>query len=253
MNPWIGALIAVVAGVLVGSIAGRVLRKVLSHERQPTAIREVAGNIAGFAFALCVAAGLITAVGIVAPEQLDTIPRGLVNYFPRVMVAGLLLLLGNIAGSVLGMAVGRAAQRATGEDQPAVGKTVRGLVLGTAVLLAVSQLGMDTTLVNLAVAALLFSLGATFTLLTALGGRDVARNVAAGRYVRKILPEGSELLGAVPGTVVRVHSASVELRTADGRIVHVPAAALLSGPLEYRTATDASRVDDAWPPPVTDA
>lgn len=244
MNPWIGALIAVGAGVVVGSIVGRVLRKVLSHERQPVAIREVAGSIGGFAFALCVAAGLITAVGIVAPDQLETIPRGLVNYFPRVMVAGMLLLLGNIAGSVAGMVVGRAAQRAAGEPKPNVVKAVKIVILSAAGILAVSQLGIDTTLINLAVAALLFSAGATFTLLTAFGGRDVARNVAAGRYVRRVLPVGAELLGAVSGTVVKVHPASVEIRRPDGVTVHIPSTRLMDGPIEFRRPGLGS-----WPPP----
>lgn len=234
MNAWIGAAIAVGAGLVVGSIAGRVTRRLLSHQRQPEAIREVAGSIGGFVFALGVAVGLVTAVGIVAPDQLDTVPRQLINYLPKVLVAGLIVLFGNVAASIASMVVGRALQRATGSARPGPVRVVRAVIVALAVILAVSQLGIDTTIVNLGVAAVLFSGGATFTLLTALGARDVARNVAAGRYVRRVLPVGAELVGEHGGTVVEVHPATVELRRADGTTVHVPNARLLDGVITFR-------------------
>jgi hypothetical protein len=234
VNGWIGALIAVAAGVVVGQVAGRVVRRVLSNQRQPQAIREVAPSIGGFVLALCIAGGLITAVGIVSPEQLETMPRGLVNYLPKVIVAGIMLLLGNVAASVVGMVVSKSLAAAAGGPRPGPVRAIKAVVMGAAIILAVSQLGVDTTIVNLAVAALLFSAGATFTLLTAYGGRDVARNVAAGRYVRRVLPVGAELIAPVAGIVVKVHPATVELQTADGTTSHVPASSLMAGPLEFR-------------------
>jgi len=244
MNPWIGAAIAIAGGLVVGSIVGRLVRRVLSHERQPEAIREVAPSIGGFVFALGIAVGLITAVGVVAPDQLTTMPRGLINYFPKVLVAGLMLLVGNIVASVLGMIVGRALQKAAGEARPGPVRLVKGVITATFGILAVSQLGVNTTIINLAVAALLFSAGATFTLLTALGGRDVARNVAAGRYVRRVLPLDAELVGAVEGRVVRVHPATVEVRRADGVTVHVPHSELLATSLQFRRPEPPGSVAD---------
>ncbi len=146
------------------------------------------------------------------------------------------------------MVVGRAAQRASGEPKPKVVKAIKGACLGTAIILGVSQLGIDTTIVNLAVAALLFSAGATVTLLTAFGGRDMARKVAAGRYVRRILPVGAELTAPVQGTVVKVHPASVEVRRPDGVTVHVPSAQLMDAPIEFRR--DTSDSTPGWPPPT---
>lgn len=234
MNEWIAAAIAVVAGIVIGQIAGRIVRRVLSHQRQPEAIRQVAGSIGGFVLALCIAAGLVTAVGIVSPDQLETMPRGLVNYLPRVIVAGIMILIGNVAASVIGLVVGRSLHQAAGEERPGPVKIVKGVVVGAAVILAVGQLGVDTTIVNLAVAALLFTAGLTFTLLTASGGRDVARNVAAGRYVRRIVPVGAELVSPVAGVVVKLHPATVEIRRADGVTVHLPSAELLAAPIEFR-------------------
>ena len=141
MNTWVAAAIAVAAGVVVGQLAGRIVRRVLSHDRQPAAIREVAGSIGGFVFALCLTAGLVTAVGIIDPSQLETMPRGLVNYLPKLIVAGIMVLLGNVAASVLGMVVGRSLQQASGEERPTVVRAVKGVVVGAAVILAVGQLG----------------------------------------------------------------------------------------------------------------
>jgi hypothetical protein len=237
MNHWLGAAIAIAAGIVVGQVLGRIVRRLLSNERQPPAIREVAPSIGGFVLGICVAAGCITAVGIIDPDQLATMPRGLVNYFPKVIVAGAMVLIGKIAASIVGMIVGRSVQTAAGQPNQAIVKVVKGIVLGAAAILAVAQLGIDTTIVNLAVAALLFSTGATLTLLTSFGGRDVARNVAAARYIRRVLPVGAELTSPVNGTVVKVHPASVEVQRADGVTVHLPAAELLGRPLEFRPPT----------------
>jgi small-conductance mechanosensitive channel len=113
-------------------------------------------------------------------------------------------------------------------------RIVKSVVIGATAILAVNQLGVDTTIINLAVASLLFSLGATFTLVAALGTRQLAGHVAAGRYVRRIVPVGAELIEPVSGTVVKVHPATVEIRRPDGSTVHIPNETLLTGSLQLR-------------------
>ena len=58
--------------------------------------------------------------------------------------------------------------------------------------------------------------------------------MAAGRYVRRILPVGAELVAPVEGTVVKVHPATVEIRRPDGVTMHVSTAQLLDAPIEFR-------------------
>ena len=235
MNPWISAAIAVAAGLVIGSMAARMIRRLIDRPERPEAVRQIAPAMSSFVMGLSVAAGLIAAVGFVSPDQLRTIPRSLVAYLPKVLVAAVLLMVGNVAGGFAAVATRSAMVRATGQPRPGVARAVKVTILCAAVILAVSQLGVDTTIVNLAVAALLFSAGAVVTLLIGLGGIDVARNVAAGRYIRRIAPPGAEVdTGEVSGVVVAVHPATIELRQADGSVVHLPHSTVLSRQITVR-------------------
>ncbi|MEZ5340757.1 MAG: hypothetical protein R2706_04710 [Acidimicrobiales bacterium] len=83
---------------------------------------------------------------------------------------------------------------------------VKSLVMGLAVLLAVAQLGIDTSVINLGVAAIFFGVAASLTLLVGLGGRDVAEQVASTRAVRRLVHEGDQVtLSDVSGTVLSIH------------------------------------------------
>ena len=61
------------------------------------------------------------------------------------------------------------------------------------VLLALGQLGVNTQLLTLTFAAVLLCLASAMAMLIGLGGGSVAREVAAGRYLRRILSEGDHV------------------------------------------------------------
>ena len=95
-NKWVVAGIVVGAGLLIGSILGPIVRKLLAKEKSPEALRELAPVIGSFVFWLCVSFGLIVGLGSASPGSLDPIPTKLVTYFPKVMVAGLLIIAGKV-------------------------------------------------------------------------------------------------------------------------------------------------------------
>ena len=96
-------------------------------------------------------------------------------------------------------------------------------IITLAVLLAVRQLGFDTTVINLGVAAIFFGVAGALMLLVALGGRRVASEVASTRILRKLFREGDTIqIDTIRGTVVAVHPTAVELDTIDGQRVLVP-------------------------------
>jgi hypothetical protein len=184
-------------------------------------------------FSALLAVGLIGALSTVDPTGLKKIPTDFLQYFPKLLVAGFMVLLGNVGASVASIAVRRAAIQATGSERPTAVRVVKAAIMGTAVILAVGQLGVNTTIINLAVAALVFSIGATITLLIGLGGRDVARQVGAGRYVQRVIKPGQRLrIGDVSGIVTAVHAASVEIDLGGGRSAHLPHAAIIESIVE---------------------
>ncbi|MGE0879399.1 MAG: mechanosensitive ion channel family protein [Acidimicrobiia bacterium] len=224
----IAAIAVGVGGIVVGSVVSPIVRKLLQNPKRPEAVREIAPAAASFVFWALLAFGLIMAIGMTSPETLKPIPSRLVAYFPKVLTAGVLLLLANVASTIVALAIDRAMLRATGQPKPQVTRIVKAVVLALGAILAVSQLGIDTTIVNLLLGALVFSVGASSALLVGLGGRDVARHLAAGRYLRRVVrPGDSVTAGGATGVVRELHPLSVEVELAGGERVHLPNAQLI--------------------------
>ncbi|MEZ5250804.1 MAG: hypothetical protein R2713_16825 [Ilumatobacteraceae bacterium] len=75
---------------------------------------------------------------------------------PRAVVAGLLVITGRIVAGVVVTAVGRAMLRATGRQSKGALRTVEVTIIALVALVAAGQLGIDTTILNILVAAIAF-------------------------------------------------------------------------------------------------
>ena len=222
------AVAAIILSVVIGSVGAGLLRRRLEGHNRRESLRQVAPAAASFVLWSCVAFGLLIAVSMASPGTLDPMPAKLVAYFPRAVVAGAFVLVGNVAAQLVGIAAGQAALKSTGRANPGLVRGIRTGVLSIGIMMAVSQLGINTTLVNLMAAGVVFGLAASTALLIGLGGRDVATQVAAGRYLRRVLHPGESLSAAgVSGRILAVHPATVELELDGGGRAHVPHARLL--------------------------
>jgi hypothetical protein len=172
-----------------------------------------------------------------SPESLKPIPARMVNYFPNILVAGVMLLAGNVMATILALAVQQATARATGQPRPALARIAKLVVLTGVGILAAAQLGINTMIINITVAAFMFGLAATVAMLIGLGGRDVARHVSAGRVLRRLVNTGDTIeVEDIAGVVVAIHPATVEVVLPSGVHVHLAHARLLAAP--FRTSRD---------------
>jgi small-conductance mechanosensitive channel len=90
-------------------------------------------------------------------------------------------------------------------------------------LTAATQLTLSTTFVALIIAILIAAAALTVALSFGLGGRDMARALSAGRYVRGAHQVGQTIsVGDIRGEVRAIESAATVLRTSDGDDVRVP-------------------------------
>ena len=88
---------------------------------------------------------------------------------------------------------------------------------------AAAQIAISTIVLLILVAIILAGVVATFALAFGLGGREFARAVSAGRYVRSAYQVGQEIsLGDVRGRITAIDAASTRLQDASGQSVHVP-------------------------------
>ena len=188
-------------------------------------------------FSLVLLVGLVVSVSVIAPGLLTDIPVQLIIYLPRVIVAVVMVVGARALATAAEIGVSRAVARAEPATQRRVLTAVRASILGLAGLLAVGQLGINTTIINLGMAALFFGSAATFTLLVGLGGQDVATQTAAARTLRRSLKVGDEIeLSDLSGIVVAEHPTALEIQRTDGSFVLVPAARLVTETVVVRRA-----------------
>jgi small-conductance mechanosensitive channel len=238
----ISALIALAAGIAVGALVGWAVRRIVQRRARRPEVREIGRALGIFLFWLAVAAGAVIAAGLLRPGTFAQLPNQVLEFLPRVLVAGLIVIAGYALAATLAAAFSAGLARAAGRTQRQGAIFIRAVVVGAAVLLALAQLGINTTIITLLVAALAFGAAAAMALLIGIGSRDVARNIAAGRYLHRVLRIGDEVkTGDVHGTVVALHPATLELNTGIDRTIHVPNADVLAGNLEIRRGSASGR------------
>lgn len=234
---WSWAIGSIAVGIMAGlAAAGLLWRALTSGRGHDPVVRDTARALALFLFLFLAVTGVVVAVSIVDRDELERIPSDLLDYLPHVLAAGIIAIGGRAIALISGSAVARALGPSSGRVRDQAAWLVRALVTAAAVIIALDQLGVDTTLLQIAGAAVLFAAAGASALLIGLGGRDLAAELAAGRYLQRMLRAGDRVvLGDVVGEVVEVHPATLELRLDDGSVRHVPNAdALRAGPVIRR-------------------
>jgi small-conductance mechanosensitive channel len=239
MNDWLLALVAIVAGIAVGLVLSRLAFGFVAASKRPVPIQQVARPISRLVFATSVVIGLLVAVGYLQPEALDELTADAIAFIPRLLVAAVIIIVANVLESFAGTAVATATARMPTQIQRQASLVVKATILALAVILAVGQLGVDTAVVNLGVAAVFFAVAASLTLLIGLGGQGVAREVAATRALRRLLDVGDKVaVDEVEGVVQSVSPTAIEVRTGDGITVLVPSSRLLTSTIAIDRTDD---------------
>jgi hypothetical protein len=232
-DSWVWAVSAVVGGIVFGAIAGRGVRTYLASDKRRSALNEMAPITGIFLFWISVATGIILAVAATSPDTLEPLPTRVLAWLPNALTAGILLILGYAFGATVGAAVGQAASRAGGRRQPAVEQAVRSAIFAAAAVLALGQLGVNTTILNILIAAAAFGLAAALAGIAIVGSKAMARSIATGRSLASQLPAGQAFRTAdFEGTVVEAGATHLVVAGPDERRFLVPWSDLEHGPIE---------------------
>lgn len=232
------AVVVIVAGFVLGSVAAAVARRVAGSDQRPDAIQTSAGAIATLAFSIILIVALVIALGIVNRTALDELSSDLVSFLPKALSAAIVLILGNVVGAVAETGVERSLGHVSPEVRRRVPTLVKWGVSGFAIIIASNQLGIDTTIITVAVASVFFSVGLAAALLAGLGGRGVAEQIAAGRALRQLIAAGDALtIDGVENVVVAIGSTTTQF-TRDGASVLVPNTDLLASHMAVVTTDE---------------
>jgi small-conductance mechanosensitive channel len=237
-----GALVLLLAGLLVASVIRRVLTKLLRAARldelgERWGVHDVLENIGlGRSLAGLVARAVriaivflvvFAALSLLGLEFLSDSLNGVILFLPRVFVALALLVAGIVVGQIVRRQVDRLAQQM---DIPGpLGALAETVVLGVFAITALAQVGIPTQVLLLLAAILLGAVGLTLALAFGIGGREMAREVSARRYVEGSFTVGEEVsVGGQRGRIAVIEATGTVLETNGGDRVRIPNSQLVA-------------------------
>jgi hypothetical protein len=184
------------------------------------ALSDVFGAFVFWTVFLFFFAGATEAIGL---PVLSTWLTGVAFFLPRIIAALLILVGGIMLANLARDGVRAASATANVVYGEALAQIIRVALLAVAVLIAINELGIDVTIVTVALGVVL---GATFggvALAFGLGARTAVSNIIGAHYVRQVVRVGQTVrVGAVQGEVEAITPTALVLRNADGRVI-VPA------------------------------
>ena len=162
---WVWAGVAIVGGFVVGGAASKIAKQLL--EKRKGQIAELAPAAASLVFSLVFVVGLLVALGFVQPASLSKLRDDTINYLPRVLSALIVVILGGVVGTIASTAARESLGRSMGRIGEQIPQVVKAIVTAFAAILAASQLGIDTSVINIVVASSVFGLALAFALVVA--------------------------------------------------------------------------------------
>jgi len=230
-----GAFVLVVVGLLVARLVGRLVRRgllavgldefatrwritdTLVQARLQPSLAGIIGAAVRITLSVIAAFAALTLLGL---QLLSQSLNEAVLFLPNLLAALTLLLAGVV---LAGLARDR-VDRFTYQMDFAVplGQLAQISTLAIFALMAAAQIGVSADILFTVIAILLAAAAGTFALAFGLGGREVARALNAGRFVRGAFQVGQTIsVGQIRGTIVAIEPEATVIGTADG-LVRVP-------------------------------
>lgn len=242
-----GALALLLIGLLAAWLIGRLVRRALIKARLDdvaerwhvddtlrraglgTSLAGLCGAVVRIVLSVVVVFASLTLLGL---EPLSQSLNEAVLFLPNLIVALVLLLAGVILSGLVRERVDRFAYQM---DFPVpLGQLAQVATLAIFAIMAAAQIGVSAGVLILVLAIVLAATAATFTIAFGLGGREVARALNAGRFVRGAYDIGQTIeVGELSGRIVAIEPDATVL-SSDGRHVRVPNHMLLESVVTIR-------------------
>jgi hypothetical protein len=209
-------VVAIIATFVVRALLGRgKLRELLEPDDRSTIVRSL-----GLLF-------VVVAVVVVLSGRNEVIRNdlvlGLVSFMPRLVVGVALFIVAFVLSKLVGVVVGRALRGRSALLANRVRAVASSAILVIGTLLALKQMGIETDVLVIILAALLGAAALAGGLAIGLGTLPLSRQIAAGRHVEDRFSIGQRVrVGEVEGRIRSVSLASVSIAGADGTAWEVP-------------------------------
>jgi small-conductance mechanosensitive channel len=230
-----GAFVLLVVGLLVARLVGRLVRRgllavgldefaarwgiidTLVQARLQPSLAGLIGAAVRITLSVVAAFAALTLLGL---QLLSQSLNEAVLFLPNVLAALALLLAGVVLAGLARDRVDRFAYQM--DFAVPLGQFAQITTLAIFALMAAAQIGISADILFIVIAILLAAAAGTFALAFGLGGREVARALNAGRFVRGAFQVGQTIsVGQIRGTIVAIEPEATVIGTADG-LVRMP-------------------------------
>ena len=165
---------------------------------------------------------LLIRVGLERPAS-DLIGGVVSTYLPRVLVAGLILLAGLLAGSIARDALATAASAAGIAYGALLGRIGFIAILLIAIITGIDQIGIESRFLTATITIVMASIVGAAALAFGLGARTAVSNIIASHYLRQIYRVGQNVkIGEAQGKISEITNTFVIIENSSDRLV-VPA------------------------------
>ena len=243
----VGALVLLVVGLLLARLGGWLVRRGLRAAgiddladrwrvnetlgRAGLPVSLVAVTAAAVRLTLSVVA-VFAAFTLLGLEPLSQSLNEALLFLPKLIAALAILLAGVVVAGLVRERVDRLASQM---DFPIpLGQLAQVGTLAIFAITAAAQVGVSTELLILVVGIVLAGVAAVFAIAFGLGGREMARALNAGRFVRSAFEVGETVqLGEWGGRILAIEPDATVLGTVGGR-VRVPNHLLVESVVEIQ-------------------
>ncbi len=195
----------------------RAIQARLQQSRIYRSIPTVASRIVFWATLLFFIAAAIEALRLQAVSSVVSVFSA---YLPRALLGVVIVFAGLWAGEVVRATLARATAQMGIAQADMIGRVAQALVAFVAIIIAVDQVGIDSTvLVTSLVTVFAATLGAA-ALAFGLGARGAVSNIIAAHYVRRAYRVGDSVrIGDQQGRISEITHTAVLLDTEEGRVM----------------------------------
>lgn len=212
-------LVKILRGLGVDDLAERGgVHRVLQRAGLGNSLAQLTGRAVRIALNIVIIFAALSLLGLQFLSQ--SLNQG-VLLLPKILLAAALVLAGVVLAGFARERVDRVTHQL---DLPVpLGGVAQITVLAIFGIIAAAQIAVSILVLLILITILVGGATATLALAFGLGGRDAARALSAGRYLRHDYQVGQDIgFGDLRGRITAIENVSTILDAADGRSIRVP-------------------------------
>jgi hypothetical protein len=222
---WIVARLVRSAGTKLALWFNRCVERMLGREhasylRLSSTATKLLGNITFWVIILLFITAATKILGLLAfSDWLDQV----VAYLPTLLAGGLIILVGVVISALVRDLTAATVASAGVAYSDLFGRGAQAVVLVTALIIGIGQIGIDVTLLIRLVSILFAAVCISFALAFAFGARTFVSNLIGAHYLQKHYHPGQQArLGDIQGEILELTPTSVIVAAESGRVT-IPA------------------------------